>query len=337
MKTQHVLICIFTASVAVMAWGGNAIEPVAQVPMVEVDSIPMEPSCSGVWDFSGLRILSGRKYVTLDKVENAMLVLRCDDNQLTYVERDDSLFWSAFENPGTEMRQPYQHHAIRPTKVPYSGSIDVPIAFCGRFSDIKNVSLLGTVHSKCDARGAISAGRDTIGGVTRERQLLEATFAADGAEGRGELAVLRHRWFIPGADLPVAESNEITIRYGRQDVVRRRTCYVSGTLARASKVEIQRARASRDSRCHDGRMAIDEVSATGGVLTVKTDFPPEAAGERYEIIVTDLLGRVHGTASGIMGTLPVEVEIVVGPLPSGRYLVEMTAGKSQAVKMLTVK
>lgn len=30
MKTQLVLIYIFTASVAVMAWGSNTIEPVAQ-------------------------------------------------------------------------------------------------------------------------------------------------------------------------------------------------------------------------------------------------------------------------------------------------------------------
>ncbi|MSS18484.1 hypothetical protein [Sodaliphilus pleomorphus] len=33
MKTQLVMIYIFTASVAVMAWGGNTIEPVAQVPI----------------------------------------------------------------------------------------------------------------------------------------------------------------------------------------------------------------------------------------------------------------------------------------------------------------
>ncbi len=340
MKPPHALLFVLaaTAGVLVVSGGNNtSIEPVAQATMVEVDTVPVKPNSSGVWDFSGLQLLSGRKSVTLSRAGDSAFVLGIGDSQLTYLERNDSLYWTAFENPGAEMRQDSLQQAVRPVGIPYPGPFETRIEFSGRFSGIKHLSLTGTMRSECSPQGAIALGGDTIWNVTMERELLNAEFAAKGACRSKEVTILRYSWHVAGGALPVAESTEATILSGGRTVSRNQTFYIAETLGEICDSKARRMQSLSGGSRKDGKPIIEEISANGDLVKVMPGFPPESAGERYEVIVVDLFGRVYGTAAGRVGDVPMAVEIRVGHLPSGRYLVKMTAGRSQTVKMFSVK
>ena len=103
MRSRQSLLCILAAVVVVItAAGSNAIELVGRATMVQADSIPMGLPGDTVWDFSGVRPLPGSKAWVASKMGDSVLAVACGDSQLTYLERNDSLYWLGFENPSTE-------------------------------------------------------------------------------------------------------------------------------------------------------------------------------------------------------------------------------------------
>lgn len=212
MRSRQSLLCILAAVVVVItAAGSNAIELVGRATMVQADSIPMGLPGDTVWDFSGVRPLPGSKTWVASKMGDSVLAVACGDSQLTYLERNDSLYWLGFENPSTEMRETGTVRAARPSRMPYSHSHMTPIRFMGRFCGIDSVMLRGVLQSECDAHGAIVLGNDTVADVTRERQQMSSEFSAGGIS-KGKVSIVRHRWYRAGGYFPVAESLEAEIQ-----------------------------------------------------------------------------------------------------------------------------
>lgn len=117
MRSRQSLLCILAAVVVVItAAGSNAIELVGRATMVQTDSIPMGLPGDTVWDFSGVRPLPGSKTWVASKMGDSVLAVACGDSQLTYLERNDSLYWLGFENPSTEMRETGTVRAARPER-----------------------------------------------------------------------------------------------------------------------------------------------------------------------------------------------------------------------------
>lgn len=118
MRNRQSLLCILAAVVVVItAAGSNAIELVGRATMVQADSIPMGLPGDTVWDFSGVRPLPGSKTWVASKMGDSVLAVACGDSQLTYLERNDSLYWLGFENPSTEMRETGTVRAVRPSAI----------------------------------------------------------------------------------------------------------------------------------------------------------------------------------------------------------------------------
>lgn len=118
MRSRQSLLCILAAVVVVItAAGSNAIELVGRATMVQADSIPMGLPGDTVWDFSGVRPLPGSKTWFASKMGDSVLAVACGDSQLTYLERNDSLYWLGFENPSTEMRETGTVRAARPSAI----------------------------------------------------------------------------------------------------------------------------------------------------------------------------------------------------------------------------
>ncbi|MDY6252833.1 MAG: hypothetical protein SPL48_08930 [Bacteroidales bacterium] len=334
MRSRQSLLCILAAVVVVItAAGSNAIELVGRATMVQADSIPMGLPGDTVWNFSGVRPLPGSKTWVASKMGDSVLAVACGDSQLTYLERNDSLYWLGFENPSTEMRETGTVRAARPSRMPYSHSHMTPIRFMGRFCGIDSVMLRGVLQSECDAHGAIVLGNDTVADVTRERQQMSAEFSAGGIS-KGKVSIVRHRWYRAGGYFPVAESLEAEIQAGNKVLSHHKSCYVVDTLSEACS---NRGRARAAASPLGARAAIEQIDVSGDRITVKPDFKCEAAGGRFEICVVDLLGRVYGSATGDVGPKVEPVEIYVGRLPCGRYLLRIDTGKSQESKMFTVK
>lgn len=118
MRSRQSLLCILAAVVVVItAAGSNAIELVGRATMVQADSIPMGLPGDTVWDFLGVRPLPGSKTWVASKMGDSVLAVACGDSQLTYLERNDSLYWLGFENPSTEMRETGTVRAARPSAI----------------------------------------------------------------------------------------------------------------------------------------------------------------------------------------------------------------------------
>lgn len=118
MRSRQSLLCILAAVVVVItAAGSNAIELVGRATMVQADSIPMGLPGDTVWDSSGVRPLPGSKTWVASKMGDSVLAVACGDSQLTYLERNDSLYWLGFENPSTEMRETGTVWAARPSAI----------------------------------------------------------------------------------------------------------------------------------------------------------------------------------------------------------------------------
>ena len=118
MRSRQSLLCIIAAVVVVItAAGSNAIELVGRATMVQADSIPMGLPGDTVWNFSGVRPLPGSKTWVASKMGDSVLAVACGDSQLTYLERNDSLYWLGFENPSTEMRETGTVRAVRPSAI----------------------------------------------------------------------------------------------------------------------------------------------------------------------------------------------------------------------------
>lgn len=321
------------------------------------------PTDTTVWDFSHAIETGDSHDMRWMNFGDSLLVRIERGSQYTYTMQGDSLLWRSQENALLGVRD-----SVAPMllcgKMPSLGdSIASPYYFRGKYSGNNAVDLKGMHSLTFMSLGTLILPNDTVCDVLRVREITDGVMkvsanAAMAPISIDESGLLQHtvvtdRWYAPDCRYEIAE-NVSSIYRKADDVVQESYATFLCTpdvqelaLDKLTPPKQQPLLANKGNKSGstpgNGISLTDRISVTVNdyginvIVTGNGNGSTTAINSDVSLLLSDISGRVWASQQGNTATGMWNTNVDTSSLPSGNYILYISAGEETTNERIQIK